>query len=119
MKGLQTRLALLLVLVVALSLMVGNRLFAAGEQLPRAAIFSGGGTISSGGTTLRSVIGGSLAGGVVSGGVGLCSGFGCDYQGSSDDSGNDGGDDDDSDDDGSNNGSQGKLFLPRVQDTAP
>jgi hypothetical protein len=115
MKRLQTRFALLMALVLALSLMVGGRLFAADEQLQRAAIFSGGGTITSGGVTLRSVIGGSIAGGVISSSSGavLCSGFDCGNQGNSSDDGSGNGND------GSGNGSQGKLFLPRVQDAVP
>jgi hypothetical protein len=76
--NLRLRFAVWLVVTVALVMMAVGTLFAAGEQLPRGAILSGGSTRSSNGFVMRDVIGLGVAGGdIAANGTGLCSGFGC------------------------------------------
>jgi hypothetical protein len=64
-----------MVLLVALLVLVGAAL-AAGEWMPRGGVTSGGGEVSAGGLTLRSVVGQPVVG-TVSNGLTLCSGFEC------------------------------------------
>lgn len=87
MKRLQSsllrgRIALLVGVVALLVLVASGTVFAAGEQL-RGIVPSGGGTITSDGLSLRSVIGLPVAGSSVSSssGLGLCSGFDCEVRG--------------------------------------
>lgn len=78
MQRLRIRLALLLVLIAALTLAATIAIFAAGESLQRSAILSGGGGSNAGGATLRSAAGEPVAGLVfASSGASLCSGFVC------------------------------------------
>ncbi len=103
MKHFQTRSVLVVAIALLLAMIAAGTLYAAGEQMPRSTFASGGGTVTSGGATLRSVIGASLGGGVISSssGLGLCSGFGCGTQ---------------IDSDGGGGGSSGKkIYLPAVQ----
>lgn len=77
-KNQRLRLALRVVVAAALVLMTAGTLFAAGEQLPRSAILSGGSTHSSNGYTIRDQIGLWASGSSIApNGLGLCSGFGC------------------------------------------
>jgi hypothetical protein len=73
------RLALWVVLALALVVMTMGTLYAAGEELERGAVLSGGSTHGSGNYIMRDVIGLTAAGAYISSssGVGLCSGFGC------------------------------------------
>ena len=92
-------------IAMILVMMTAGVLFAAGEQLERGAVLSGGSTSSAGGFTLRSTAGLPVAGSDISSssGAGLCSGFGCS---SRSDSGPDdpGGPDDDV-----------KLYMPKLR----
>ena len=62
--------------LVAAFLFLGVAL-AAGEQLPRQVIDSGGGQVSAGNVRLVAAIGQPVAGSVSGGNVGVCSGFLC------------------------------------------
>ncbi len=77
MKRLRIRSALSIVLLATLLLALSGTLYAAGEQFPRAAVLSGGGSSTTGGATFRGAIGQPVAGRVIAGGAQLCSGFLC------------------------------------------
>lgn len=73
------RFALWLLVAAALVVMTAGVIYAAGEELERGAVLSGGSTRSSNGFVMRDVIGLPVAGSdIAPNGAGLCSGFGCD-----------------------------------------
>jgi hypothetical protein len=74
----RVKFALWVLVALVLVMTTAGTIFAAGEQLERSSVVSGGGTTSSGGFTLMATAGLPVAGSdIASDGVGLCSGFGC------------------------------------------
>ncbi len=72
------RFALWMLVAAALVVMTAGVIYAAGEELERGAVLSGGSTRSSNGFVMRDVIGLWAAGSdIAPNGTGLCSGFGC------------------------------------------
>ena len=96
-------------IAIVLVLMSAGVLFAAGEELERGAVLSGGSTHSSNGFVMRDVIGLWVAGSDISSssGVGLCSGFGCDTRSNDEPDDPDGPDDD------------VKLYMPKLRRQSP
>jgi hypothetical protein len=99
------------VIAVVVVMLVTGTVFAAGEQLQRGAVESGGSTHSSNGLVMRDVIGQAAVGSSIApSGVGLCSGFGCNAVG------NTGTDKPDQPDDPDKPGeSQQEIFMPSIQ----
>lgn len=117
MNRLQSRVALLIGMVMLLVLAANGTLFAAGTQL-RHSVVAGGGTVSSSsGYTLRSVAGQPVADTVSAmNGYTLCPGFHCGTGSSS--SGGDSGSGDNGSDGGGSSSSK-KLYLPNLQNAGP
>ena len=111
------KVALWVVLAMALVVLTVGTLYAAGEELERGAVLSGGGTWVAGGLVLRDVIGSTAAGGSIAGGMSLCSGFGCDVRTNVEpddpDDPNDPDDPDDPDDPGNPN-QDVQLYMPQI-----
>ena len=75
------RVALWVAMAVVGVMISAGTIFAAGEQLERGVVLSGGSTRSSNGYVMRDVIGLWASGSdIASSGAGLCSGFGCDVR---------------------------------------
>lgn len=100
------RVSLWVVITLVLVVISAGTLFAAGEQLQRGAVLSGGGTVSGGTLVLRSTAGLPVAGHDISSssGLGLCSGFGCDFP---------------IKDDPDEPGDKAKIFMPKLERQSP
>jgi hypothetical protein len=108
------RVTLWLLLAIVLVVMTAGTLFAAGEQLERSAILSGGSTRSSNSFVMRDVVGLWAAGSdIAPSGAGLCSGFGCDVH--SNVAPDDPDDPEDPDDPDDPDDPQLELFMPQVE----